>query len=51
MGFPLDVAMELEYYERLALIIIDGELEGGTFNWDNMEWEKDDDAQSPSVCG
>jgi hypothetical protein len=40
MGFPLDVAMRFEYYERLALIVIDGELEGGTFIWNSMEWEK-----------
>jgi hypothetical protein len=37
---PFDVAMSLEDYERIALIVIAGEIEGGTFNWDNMQWEK-----------
>lgn len=44
MGVPFDVAMAMEYHERLACIIIDGEIEGGTFNWDSMEWEKQSDS-------
>jgi hypothetical protein len=41
-GIPLDVALSLEDYEQIALLVITGELEGGTFNWDSMEWEKPD---------
>ena len=39
-GVPYEVANELPSTDRLAWTIIMGELEGGTFNWRRMEWEK-----------
>ena len=37
---PFDVAMSLTNAELLGFTVIMGELDGGTFDWDNMEWEK-----------
>ena len=40
-GFPFEVAFSLEDRYRQAFAIIAGELKGGKFNWQNMEWEGD----------
>jgi len=36
------VIFALEDYESLALTVILGELEGGSFNWNALRWEKPD---------
>jgi hypothetical protein len=39
-GVPFDVAFSLPNDERVAWLIICGEIEGGKFNWSTAEWEK-----------
>lgn len=39
-GVPYDVAFSLPAEERVAYMIIFGELEGGKFDWARMDWEK-----------
>jgi hypothetical protein len=38
-GVPWTVAWSLEDYERLAFLVIAGELNGGEFSWDFMDWK------------
>lgn len=39
-GIPFDVAFSLDDIERLAWVVIMGEFQGLTFNWETGEWEK-----------
>lgn len=39
-GIPYQQAMALDASERLACIVIFGELDGGSWNWDRMEWRE-----------
>jgi hypothetical protein len=39
-GVPFDVAFSLSNDERVAWIIIYGEIDGGIFNWQTGQWEK-----------
>jgi hypothetical protein len=41
-GLPFDVALGLEDHERIGLIVMLGEIKGGTFDWDRMNWKDDD---------
>jgi hypothetical protein len=38
-GVPWDVAHSLEAEPRLAYVIYFGQLEGGVWDWDAMDWE------------
>jgi hypothetical protein len=37
-GVPFEVALSLDDYERIGLIVIFGEIKGGIFEWDRMGW-------------
>jgi hypothetical protein len=39
-GIPYDTAMRLSPAKRLAMCIMLGELDGGTWDWDLMAWAK-----------
>ena len=39
-GFPFDVVECWDEAERMAQVIIIGELNGREWNWDRMRWEK-----------
>ena len=39
-GVPFDIAFSLSNDERVAWLIIMGELEGGVFNWTTGQWEQ-----------
>ena len=39
-GVPFDVAFDADSAFRMAATVVFGEFEGGTFDWDRMEWEK-----------
>lgn len=39
-GVPFDVAFSLPDDERLAWVVVMGQLSGMTWNWDSMSWEK-----------
>jgi hypothetical protein len=39
-GVPYAVAMNMDEGELLGHHIIFGEVEGGTWDWSRMEWEK-----------
>lgn len=41
-GVPFDVAEALDDATRLAYVITFGELKGGSWNWDNLEWRTAD---------
>jgi hypothetical protein len=41
-GVPWDVALKWSPVRRFAAVIALGELKGGTFNWDRLEWERED---------
>jgi hypothetical protein len=38
-GVPFDVAFSLDEDERLAFVVILGTLEGGIFDWQNLQWK------------
>jgi hypothetical protein len=40
-GVPWEVAHSLYDHELLGLTVIAGENDGGKFNWDRMEFERD----------
>lgn len=39
-GVPWDVATQLRPAELLGYCVACGELDGGKFNWQALEWEK-----------
>ena len=39
-GVPFDVAFSLDAVERLAWVVIMGELIGLSFNWESRTWER-----------
>ena len=39
-GIPFDVADALTDAERLAYIVAFGEMDGSTWNWNSMSWNK-----------
>lgn len=39
-GVPFDVAFSLPEAQRTAFVIKFGELNGGTFNFNTMDWSK-----------
>jgi hypothetical protein len=39
-GVPYDVAFNLDTTERLAHVVIFGELSGLTYDWKRMRWEQ-----------
>lgn len=39
-GVPWDLCLSLSNDERVAFLIICGEIDGGTFDWNKGEWEK-----------
>lgn len=39
VGVPWDVAWRMSPARRLACIVIAGELDGGEFDWDRLEWK------------
>ncbi len=39
-GIPFDVAFSLDPVERLAWVVIFGEFNGLTFNWDSQSWDR-----------
>jgi hypothetical protein len=39
-GIPFDVAFSLDDDERLAWVVVMGQLNGLTWNWDTMSWER-----------
>lgn len=41
-GVPLDVAFSLPVDERLAWAVVMGEINGGKFDWDAMQWRNDE---------
>lgn len=41
-GVPFDVAFSLDATMRLAWCVVLGELDGGTFDWNRLEWDKRD---------
>lgn len=40
-GIPYDVVSGMTEEHRLAHLVAFGELDGGSFDWDKMEWRKD----------
>jgi hypothetical protein len=36
------MALALEDHERIAMVVMVGEINGGKFSWDAMDWEKDE---------
>jgi hypothetical protein len=40
-GVPFDVAFSINDTTAFAWTIVHGENDGGTFNWDALEWMKD----------
>ena len=41
-GVPFDVAFSLDATMRLAWCVVLGELDGGSFDWTRLEWDKRD---------
>ena len=39
-GVPWEVATNLGPAELLGYVVATGEIEGATFRWESMEWEK-----------
>jgi hypothetical protein len=37
-GVPWSVVWKLEDHERLAFLVIAGEINGGEFSWEHMDW-------------
>jgi hypothetical protein len=37
---PLDEALRISPARRLALVVLTGEFEGGTFDWRNLAWRE-----------
>lgn len=38
-GVPWDVAFALPTSDALGMVVAFGEMDGGTFSWDQMRWE------------
>lgn len=39
-GVPEEIAWELTPSERLARIVVFGQLDGGDFDWDRLKWKE-----------
>lgn len=39
-GIPFDVAFSLDSTERLAWVVIFGQLNGLSYNWETGDWDK-----------
>lgn len=39
-GIPFDVAFSLPPAERLAMVVVFGQFDGGVFDWDTGTWRK-----------
>jgi hypothetical protein len=42
LGVPYDAAMEMSPARRMAFLVISGEQDGGSFDWDNLRWRDKD---------
>lgn len=40
IGLPLDAALSLSRNERVAMLVISGEIEGGEFDWSIGQWRE-----------